>query len=63
MKEGFFYSNRNSFIMKYSASAGIIYLKEELLKEWFLSDINKELEANALRNKIKELEEKLRGKE
>jgi len=36
--------------------------RERILKEWFLSDINKELEANALRNKIKELEEKLREK-
>jgi len=36
--------------------------RERLLKEWFFSDINKELEANALRNKIKKLEEKLRGK-
>ena len=35
---------------------------ERLLNEWFLSDVNKELEINALRNKIKELEEKLRGK-
>ena len=33
---------------------------ERLLNEWFLSDVNKELEINALRNKIKELEEKLR---
>ena len=37
--------------------------RKELLKEWFLSDVNKELEANALRNKIKELEEKLHKKE
>jgi len=36
--------------------------RENALKEWFLSDVNKELEANALRNKIKELEEKLREK-
>jgi hypothetical protein len=36
--------------------------RERILKEWFLSDINKELEANTLRNRIKELEEKLRKK-
>ena len=32
--------------------------KEKLLKEWFLSDVNKELEINDLKSKIKELEEK-----
>jgi len=37
--------------------------RKELLKEWFLSDVNKELEANALRGRIKELEEKLKEKE
>ena len=37
--------------------------RKKILNEWFLSDVNKELEANALRNKIKELEEKLREKE
>ena len=36
--------------------------RKKILNEWFLSDVNKELEANALRNKIKELEEKLREK-
>jgi hypothetical protein len=36
--------------------------RERLLKEWFLSDVNKELETNSLRNKVKELEEKLREK-
>jgi len=36
--------------------------RERILKEWFFSDINKELEMNTLRNKIKELEEKLREK-
>lgn len=36
--------------------------REKLLKEWFLSDVNKELEINALRSKIKELEEKLEKK-
>jgi len=36
--------------------------REGLLKEWFLSDVNKELEINALRSKIKELEEKLKEK-
>ena len=33
--------------------------RERILKEWFLSDINKELEMNTLRQRIKELEEKL----
>jgi len=37
--------------------------RENLLKEWFLSDVNKELEINSLKNRIKELEEKLREKE
>jgi len=37
--------------------------RKKILNEWFLSDVNKELEANALRNKIKELEEKLHKKE
>jgi hypothetical protein len=41
---------------------GIIHLKEEFLKEWFLSDVSKELEINALKSRIKELEEKLREK-
>ena len=36
--------------------------RENLLKEWFLSDVNKELEINSLKNRIKELEEKLREK-
>ena len=36
--------------------------REGLLKEWFLSDVNKELEINALKNKNKELEEKLNEK-
>ncbi len=36
--------------------------RERLLKEWFLSDVNKELETNFLRSKVKELEEKLREK-
>jgi len=36
--------------------------REGLLKEWFLSDVNKELEINALKNKNKELEEKLKEK-
>jgi hypothetical protein len=35
--------------------------RERLLKEWFLSDVNKELETNSLRSKVKELEEKLKG--
>ncbi len=37
--------------------------RERLLKEWFLSDVNKELEVNALRNKIKEFEEKNKGED
>jgi len=37
--------------------------QRKLLKEWFLSDVNKELEINTLRSKIKELEEKLKEKE
>ena len=37
--------------------------REKLLKKWFFSDINKELEMNTLRQRIKELEEKLREKE
>ena len=37
--------------------------RKTLLKEWFLSDVNKELEINALRRRIKELEEKLRENE
>jgi len=37
--------------------------RERLLKEWFLSDVNKELEINALKNRVKELEEKLKEKE
>jgi hypothetical protein len=37
--------------------------RERILKEWFLSDINKELEINTLKNKIQELEEKLKEKE
>ena len=37
--------------------------RERLLKEWFLSDVNKELEVNALRNKIKEFEEKHKGED
>jgi len=37
--------------------------RERILREWFFSDINKELEMNTLRQKIKELEEKLREKE
>jgi len=37
--------------------------RERILKEWFLSDVNKELEMNTLRNRIKELEEKLRENE
>lgn len=36
--------------------------REKLLKEWFLSDVNKELGVNALKNKVKELEEKLKEK-
>jgi len=36
--------------------------RKKILNEWFLSDVNKELEMNSLRNKIKELEEKLREK-
>ena len=32
--------------------------REGLLKEWFLSDVNKELEVNALKSRIKELEGK-----
>jgi hypothetical protein len=36
--------------------------RENLLKEWFLSDVNKELEVNSLKSKIKELEEKLETK-
>lgn len=36
--------------------------KEKLVKDWFLSDVNKELEVNALRNRIKELEEKYEKK-
>jgi hypothetical protein len=32
--------------------------REKILKEWFLSDVNKELEVNALKNKVKELEGK-----
>jgi len=36
--------------------------RERILKEWFLSDINKELEMNTLRQRIKELEEKLKEK-
>jgi len=35
--------------------------KEKLIKEWFLSDVNKELEVSALKNKIKEFEEKSKG--
>jgi len=31
--------------------------RENALNEWFLSDVNKELEMNSLRSKIKELEE------
>jgi len=37
--------------------------RKKILNEWFLSDVNKELEINALRNRIKELEEKLHKKE
>lgn len=37
--------------------------KEKLLKEWFLSDVNRELEVNALKNRIEELEEKYEKKE
>jgi len=37
--------------------------KEKLLKDWFLSDVNKELEMNSLRNRVKELEEKYEKKE
>jgi hypothetical protein len=37
--------------------------REKLLKEWFLSDVNKELEVNALHNRIRELEEKYEKKE
>ena len=37
--------------------------REKLLKEWFLSDVNKELEVNSLKSKIKELEEKHKEKE
>jgi hypothetical protein len=37
--------------------------REKLLKEWFLSDVNKELEINALKNKIKELDGKSEKKE
>ena len=40
----------------------VVTARENALKEWFFSDVNKKLEINALRNKIKELEEKLRGK-
>jgi len=36
--------------------------RKNLLKEWFLSDVNKELEINSLKNRVKELEEKLREK-
>ena len=36
--------------------------RKKLLKEWFLSDVNKELEINELKSRIKELEEKLREK-
>jgi len=36
--------------------------REGLLKEWFLSDVNKELEVNSLKSKIKELEGKLKEK-
>jgi hypothetical protein len=32
--------------------------RERLLKEWFLSDVNKELEVNTLKSRIKELEGK-----
>ena len=41
----------------------VVTARENALKEWFLSDVNKELEANALRGRIKELEEKLKEKE
>jgi len=37
--------------------------REKLLKEWFLSDVNKELETNSLRNKVKELEKEIKEKE
>jgi len=37
--------------------------RERILRGWFLSDINKESEMNTLRQKVKELEEKLREKE
>jgi hypothetical protein len=37
--------------------------KEKLIKQWFLSDVNKELEVNSLKSKIKELEEKYEKKE
>jgi hypothetical protein len=34
--------------------------RKELFRKWFLSDVNKELEINALKSRVKELEEKLR---
>jgi hypothetical protein len=37
--------------------------RKKLLKEWFLSDVNKELEINALRGKVKESEQKIKDLE
>jgi len=36
--------------------------REKLLKDWFLSDVNKELEINSLKSKISELEKKYKEK-
>jgi hypothetical protein len=40
----------------------VVAARENALKEWFLSDVNKELEINALKSRVKELEEKLKEK-
>ena len=37
--------------------------RKKLLKEWFFSNVNKELEINALKSRIKEFEEKLKDRE
>lgn len=37
--------------------------RERLFKEWFLSDVNKELEINALKDRVQELEKKLKEKD
>jgi hypothetical protein len=37
--------------------------RKKLLEKWFLSDVNKELEINDLKDRVKELEEELEEKE